>query len=265
MFKNNTYCNNCGKNGHFFQQCKQPITSVGILAFRYNNKSLQYLMIRRKDTIGYIEFIRGKYPLHNKQYLKTIIDEMTLDEKNKIINSDFDTLWNDLWGDHVNAQYKCEEKSSKEKYETLKNGLNFNGNIYSLTLLVNDSETKWIEPEWGFPKGRHNYQEKDLICAFREFEEETGYLSSSLKLIQNIIPFEEIFIGSNYKSYKHKYFIAKMENFTEPINKFQQSEVSKVEWKSYDNTMESIRPYSLEKKDVISRVNKLLLEYRLYP
>ena len=77
---------------------------------------------------------------------------------------------------------------------------------YNLQSIINEIDCNWIEPEWGFPKGRHNYQEKDLLCAFREFEEETGYSRTSLNLIQNISPFEEIFTGSNYKSYKHKYF-----------------------------------------------------------
>ena len=35
MLKNNyTFCNNCGKNGHLYHQCKLPITSVGVIAFR---------------------------------------------------------------------------------------------------------------------------------------------------------------------------------------------------------------------------------------
>ncbi len=34
MNKNNNACNNCGKQGHSFHQCKLPITSYGIIAFR---------------------------------------------------------------------------------------------------------------------------------------------------------------------------------------------------------------------------------------
>ena len=30
----NTICNNCGKQGHLFNQCKIPITSYGIIVFR---------------------------------------------------------------------------------------------------------------------------------------------------------------------------------------------------------------------------------------
>jgi len=59
------YCNNCGKYGHLYHQCKTPITSFGIIVFRIKNDIPQYLMIRRKDTLGYIDFMRGKYSAYN--------------------------------------------------------------------------------------------------------------------------------------------------------------------------------------------------------
>ena len=70
---NELYCNNCGKKGHLYNQCKLPITSLGIIAFRFNEKKLEFLMIRRKDTLGFIDFMRGKYSLQNKEYIKNMI------------------------------------------------------------------------------------------------------------------------------------------------------------------------------------------------
>jgi 8-oxo-dGTP pyrophosphatase MutT (NUDIX family) len=127
--------------------------------------------------------------------------------------------------------------------------------------------TNWIETEWEFPKGRRNYKEKDLDCALREFEEETGILSSKLNIIENVLPFEETFIGTNHKSYKHKYFLAYLNDNNyenDNLNGFQITEVSKLEWKTIDKCLESIRPYSLEKKNLIININKVLEEYRLY-
>ena len=129
------------------------------------------------------------------------------------------------------------------------------------------SNTSWNETEWEFPKGRRNQKEKDLECALREFEEETGIKTLELTIIENILPFEEIFIGSNHKSYKHKFFLAYMNNFVEENNKlsnFQATEVSKLEWKTLENCLETIRPYNLEKKELIININKVLQEYRLY-
>ena len=62
---NDIYCNNCGKNGHLYHQCKLPITSIGIVAFRIKDQIPEYLMIRRKDSFGYIDFMRGKYSPYN--------------------------------------------------------------------------------------------------------------------------------------------------------------------------------------------------------
>ena len=259
------FCNNCGNKGHVFYQCKYPITSIGVIAYRKNAQNQnEYLMIRRKDSIGYVEFMRGKYNVLNKMYILNIISEMTLEEKQRIVCNDFDYLWNKLWGDNVNTQYRSEEKISREKFNSLKNGI-LNGEVeYSLETLINESVTTWNETEWGFPKGRHNHQEKDLICALREFEEETGYSRTSINIILNVLPFDEIFTGSNYKSYKHRYYIAYMENQNEPFLSYQQSEVSKMEWKPYDECMLAIRDYNLEKKELLTRVNTLLTEYKIY-
>lgn len=266
MNKNTTICNNCGKQGHMFHQCKLPITSYGIILFRSSTEGIQYLMIRRKDSFGYIDFIRGKYSTNNLAQLNTIIDEMSLDEKQRILTLPFETLWSEMWGES-NIQYKNEEYSSKKKFESIREGLLINDKLVSLKDIVEMSNTKWIETEWEFPKGRRNQKEKDLDCALREFEEETGIPKIDIKIIENVLPFEEMFIGSNHKSYKHKYFLAFMEKTSDTdfnLNNFQKTEVSKLEWKTIDNCLESIRPYNLEKKELIENINKVLQEYRLY-
>lgn len=260
MLKEYNFCNNCGKHGHLFHQCKNPITSVGLIVFN-NKKTLNYLMIRRKDSLGYVDFMRGKYPLFNKRYLLNIINEMTISEKNKLLNCDFDTLWKELWGQHIGVQYRSEEKTSREKFNSLKAGITLKTINYNLNSLIDESHCLWEEPEWGFPKGRRNYQEKDLTCALREFEEETGCNKNSLKIICNLLPVEELFTGSNYKSYKHKYFIAYMENESIKLDNFQRSEVSKIEWKTFDECIKYIRPYNLEKIDILKRVHHILNTY----
>lgn len=260
-FTSASHCNNCGISGHTFNTCKFPITSVGLIAFRYNaDKILEYLLIRRKDTIGYIEFMRGKYAINNKLYIKNILSEMTVDERKRLVDNNFDTLWYQLWGDFVSNQFRNEEKNAREKFDSLKLGLA----NYSLDSLILELQTTWLEPEWGFPKGRHNNMEKDLICGLREFEEETGYPTHSVNVIQNVMPYEEIFTGSNYKSYKHKYYIGQIDLAQKPNKAFQANEISKVEWCTYDRALELIRPYNLEKLAVLKKVDTLLQTYAIY-
>ena len=191
---------------------------------------------------------------------------MTNQEKEMILTKDFDDLWKSVWGDKPNIQFRGDEKISRSKFISLKLGITLNNHEYNLKSLVEESVTDWNETEWGFPKGRRNFQEKDLYCAMREFEEETGYNKNELNIIQNIIPYEEIFTGSNYKSYKHKYYIAFMNNecSNETIENRKNYEVSKIGWYNYENACGIIRPYNLEKLHILEKVNKILTQYRLY-
>ena len=265
MNMNNNICNNCGKLGHLFHQCKLPITSYGIIVFRSNDIGLQFLMIRRKDSFGYIDFMRGKYVPNNLEHLQSMFDEMSVNERLLIKNNEFEILWKMMWGDSYNLhQYKNEEIISQKKFDLLKSGTIINNNEVSIDSLVENSKTNWSETEWEFPKGRRNFQEKDLECALREFEEETGYSYKDVTVIDNLMPFEEIFIGSNHKSYKHKYYLGYMDKKVNMLQNYQKSEVSKLEWKTMEQCLECIRPYNLEKKRLILNINKVLQEYRLY-
>ena len=79
--KNSTmYCGNCGKIGHVYKVCYEPIISLGIILYRKipNGDGIEYLMVRRKDSLGFVELVRGNYPLDNLPYLINIVDEMTL-------------------------------------------------------------------------------------------------------------------------------------------------------------------------------------------
>jgi ADP-ribose pyrophosphatase YjhB (NUDIX family) len=254
------YCNNCGKQGHNYNQCKLPITSFGIITFRHNpnTQKIEYLTIRRKDTLGFIDFMRGKYSINNRKYILNMIKQMTNDEKHRLLTDTFEKLWHDVWGfAHVSNQYKSEETSSKHKFIYLHN----NTESFTLADIINESNNYdcWTEPEWGFPKGRRNYLESDIDCSIREFTEETGVNVNNIDIITNIFPFEEIFTGSNYKSYKHKYYLANINYYDENTNSnFEKSEVSKVSWKTFTELNQVFRPYNLEKKSMLLNIHSML-------
>ena len=94
--------------------------------------------------------------------------------KENIVNEPFEKLWAELWGSMDINSYSSEEINSKTKFENLKTGIQTKMGNFNLKDLVDDSSTNWETPEWGFPKGRRNYQEDDKKCALREFEEETN-------------------------------------------------------------------------------------------
>jgi 8-oxo-dGTP pyrophosphatase MutT (NUDIX family) len=271
---NENYCNNCGRQGHNYNNCKIPITSVGAIVLRNNilgeneNSTLEFLMIRRKDTLGFIDFMRGKYSVYNKHYIMNMLKQMTVQEKECLKSGDFGKCWYEIWrGNAISSQYRAEESQSRDKFNLLVAGIVVKNDYYNLISLVEESSlgNQWTEPEWGFPKGRRNYQEKDYECALREFTEETGYVPNKLINIQNILPYEETFTGSNYKSYKHKYYVMfmKYQDSLDTVN-YEKSEVSAMEWKTYDECMDSIRPYNLEKKRLITDIYEGLSKYQLF-
>lgn len=260
------FCNNCGKGGHTFSQCKMPVTSNGIIAIRKNNELIEYLTICRRDTLGFVDLIRGKYTLNNYSYLKNIFSEMTNVEKELLRTKTFTELWNGLWGGFAGPQYKSEERISSEKFQALKSGVCIDGNIITMETLLDETGIGWQEPEWGFPKGRRSHQERDMACAIREFEEETGYSSDLFQVINNVGPIDEIFTGSNFKSYKHRYFLVLANNNDTLHNKnsHQQTEVSKISWLSYDDCIKKFRPYNKERIAMLSKLDQALKMYRIY-
>jgi len=238
-------CNNCGNYGHLFYNCKKPITSIGILCYRYNlTNEIEFLLVQRKDTLGYVDFLRGKYSDTNPFQLNNILSEMTEDEFARIKTSEYKELWYKLWN-KVTESYDIK---NEEKFNLIKRT---KPDIFQ--------NSPWKEPEWGFPKGRRNFKERDLECALREFEEETGYDKKDLHLIKNINPCEEIFTGSNLKSYKHRYFLAYMKYEDTIIDtNYQKSEIGFMKWFNYHDAIQKIRPYNLEKIELLKDVHTLM-------
>jgi hypothetical protein len=196
-----------------------------------------------------------------------MIKQMTDLEKTKLKTLGFGELWMGLWGtEALSNQYKSEQHDSMEKFKQLREGVIYNNETYSIASIIQEAEIyeKWTEPEWGFPKGRRNYYEKDYDCALREFYEETGYNPKLLKNIHNILPFEEIFTGSYYKSYKPKYYLMFMPYENSNIKtKYEESEVSEIAWKTIDQCISSIRCYNLEKIKLIMNIHTCLIKYKL--
>lgn len=273
------WCNNCAKYGHTFNQCKIPITSFGCIVFRINRETgnREYLMICRRFSISFLEFIRGKYNLMDRDNIIYLLQQMTNTERELISSKDFNKIWGTIWEDRINTNNTNEEIVLSDKFNLLCNGIN----KYNLDILIEDCLippspasnhelllyplSGWDEPEWGFPKGRREFKEMDYNCAIREFQEETGIPPRLLYHIKNIIPIEENFMGSNYKTYKHKYYLMYM-NYDDTLLDYtiQHNEVSELSWKTIDDCIKSIRPYNFEKKNIITNIDNCLNSFVFY-
>jgi ADP-ribose pyrophosphatase YjhB (NUDIX family) len=264
---NRITCNNCGKDGHMFYQCKLPVISCGIILFRRNKESgiIEYLMNRRRNSYGYVDMIRGKYNVYDINQMASLVQQMSATEKESLLTKTFDELWNGMWGGMSATMAQNEYLASSKKFNHIKSGVTVDNTLFKIEDIVNNCNTEWNETEWEFPKGRRStIKERDLECALREVCEETGITPDNIDIIENLITFEETFIGTNYKCYKHKYFLGTLKNPDISLSNFQHSEVSKLEWKSLDECLQIIRPDNLEKKGLITNINNVLQQFRLY-
>lgn len=275
--KHKVYCANCGGVGHIYKQCNHPITSYGVICFRIQyNKQFgtmmpQYLMVQRKDSLSYVEYIRGKYNCENKSYIIKLFANMTELERQRIKVKDFDTLWKELWQISDCNSFVREYNDSKNKFNMLKKGYHIKNPedqsmvFFNIEYVFANSLSELEHTEWGFPKGRRNINENDFACAFREFSEETGIPQNQVSVIQDIKPFEEVFSGSNHIRYRHVYYLA-ISNTTNPAtqvnprNKTQCKEVRDMKWLWYEDAQALIRDYNVERKELFQRVHHVIIK-----
>ena len=239
-------CRNCGNFGHKLKNCKFPRLSYGIILFNDKN---EIVMIEKRDSISYIEFIRGKYSTENTEYIQLLIDRMSVLEKKKILEYNFKKLWNDIWYSDNNSK---EYDKSKKKYDKI---------FDDLKTYIQKSNKNYKYNEWEIPKGRRNMNEIDKDCAIREFREETNINLDKYDIYDNIIPFNESYTGSNNFQYKNIYYLAKIKNNIElTINKNSEQvlEVKNIRWIDKDNYKEYIRAYSDYKLKLLKEIFKFL-------
>ena len=275
-------CSNCTQYGHQSKQCPHPITSYGVILFRIKGPwnqaaellhggltglesvkdNIEYLLIQRRDSIGFIEIMRGKYRLSDVEYIKQHINGMTEAERQNLLVKPFDELWEGLWGPPQEGShaYRNEKEQAKQKLEALRP---------SLEEIIKECGPAWATPEWGFPKGRREMGESEYACAMREMWEETNILEKDIVPIRNMEPITESFSGTNHVNYCHRYYLAFAEggigeetlDVAAKHNTHIKREVGCVKWMTLEAAVKSIRPDNEEKRQVLFRVHKLLQRF----
>lgn len=284
-------CTNCGNQGHSYRTCVSPITSYGAILFRVNDptwnqatilttsqssitgfegftQKLEVLLIQRRDSLGFVEILRGKYQLTDSEYIKKQIHGMTDIERKKLLEKPFDDLWSELWGldSRGTNHYRNDKEISRQKLTALREGVEFQPNVVlTLRELIEQCPVHWDTPEWGFPKGRRDQGEKDLACALREVQEETGITKEQCFIIQNLEPLNETFFGSNQIHYCHKYFTFFVPSHVkvkyDETNPHMKREIGDLKWFSMEQALQKIRSDNVEKREILLRMGTLLRNF----
>ena len=239
------------------------VTSYGVILYKIKDKIPHILMINRKDSLCYIDFLRGKYNPYNVEYIQILVNKFNIIEKQKVLNYSFRKLWADLWllnEDEIklnNDYYKGENK-----FNIIKNGFTRNKKTFNLEELIKSSNTSYESPEWEFPKGRKFKNETNKKCAIREFEEETGIKKQQYKLFYNMKPLSESYIGENKIKYVHIYYIGILINDhipkINPNNKDQSLEISDIRLLTYEDSLNIIRNYHKTRENIIHNIFKFI-------
>lgn len=284
MTEKKKYCSNCGKFGHIVKECNLPITSIGIMCIKldmdisinhlqkfllndyleinnfnyshlnnihkinyYKNK-IKFLLVKRKNSLNYIDFIRGNYDYNDIEHIQKMFSLMSKKEVKEIKEYNFDKLWNSLWKSTARqSQYMNEFYKSKKKFNYLKKN-----NI------IDYFESDYEDQEWELPKGKKNNQETNLNCAIREIYEETNLKDNDYTLLNNLFTFQDEFKGTNNVNYKHVYYLALSKNEVEPKieteNVIQNKEVDDIGFFTWVDTIKLIRPYYESKQELINKI-----------
>jgi 8-oxo-dGTP pyrophosphatase MutT (NUDIX family) len=212
---------------------KQHKYSIGLACMRYINGYPEILLVCKRYTYAFSEFVHGKYTmLFHSNYQKTkqdlidLFSKMTVEEKVDILSLDFNKIWYKVW---LNGSKPPSYFYAKNKFEST---FLVDGGVRLKKLLSKSTNSQKV---WEIPKGRKkSKEESDIICAVREFKEETGIQKNQYKILPGII--RKFSHTDANITYTNTYYLAVMTHKIEPqisfITNEQISEIGDIRWMS---------------------------------
>lgn len=236
--------------------------SIGIACIRFSANRPEMLMVKKRYTYAYSDFVHGKYPQvdfrRNKAARADILrlfDNMTVEEKLDILSLDFGQIWYRVW---LNSPKPPVYYTAKNKFETT--FLIDGGN--RLRKLINKSKS--VNNVWEIPKGRKKSRvEPDVICAIREFSEETNIAKNAYRLMMGLKKTYSYI--DNGIQYNNTYYIAVARHHIEPNVNFamqdQINEISDIRWMNIDEIKfvgdKILQEFAAQIFKIVKKYNKL--------
>lgn len=274
-------CIKCGSDTHTNRSCKEPVTSFGLIVFtlgrpnfskgriyphncfpctvhkekddhfsmkRSETGEILFLLVERKDTVGFLNLVQGSYPEIEPYKTKKInryLNELTCEERDKLVNWDFESLWK------IAGSEKKDVPKAQNKFRLL-----------DVPKLLVNSSCHFNEADYLMPKGRLKFAETTRHCAVREFSEETGYNRNDVN-VYDIPPYIEQFLGTDGKTYRNVFYLAELKDNATIHTKLgddphQSKEVRNIGWFNLDECKTLIRDYHQDKKDILQEAHSLI-------
>ncbi len=274
-------CIKCGEEGHNNKSCKNPVTSFGLVVYtkgkppflkgrmypftqvacstHKSNPSFDmlpsyegevlFLLVERKDTVGFLNLIQGSYPdtePFKSRKIAKYVYELTCEERMKLLTCSFSDLWK------IAGSKKKDFEKAEERFKEL-----------NISNLLNTRPCFHQEADYLMPKGRLKFGESIKQCAIREFSEETGFKKDCVQLL-TIPPFEEEFTGTDGKIYRNVFFVGLLTDDAKVTVKLgddpnQSKEVRNIGWFNITECLKLLRDYHQDKMKILSQVYNLIL------
>ena len=243
----NKYCRNCNHMGHHSKNCRQPITSFGVLCYTEDDDNIRYLMVKRRYSYAYVELLCGWTSYSKERSTGRLVSMTTPQERKLLLTVPHEQLWGMMRG-----QKSKSSMNSVDSFNKLKPHLKELFKMYP---------SKNNTTEWGLPKGRRNFHETDESCAVREFVEETGFSRSDFVIESTIKPLQEDYIGDDNKPYRNIYYVATSSRkscYVSPYLQSQSAEIAQIAWMNMSEITHVLKPYQHKRLKIIELLNNFL-------
>ena len=195
------------KNNDSFKNKKiKYIKSYGLSIFNKIKGELCVLLVKRKYTYSFFNFVMNNYKF-SKKGLLNIFNNISIDEKKKILLFDYDILWKTLWWRNTqdNGISNIIYYKNKKIYDkNMLDNINFIKECIYMSKNCPDEDCIL----YSIPRGRKNFEkENGLLVAIRETHEELSLDKNSFHLIYD---FKRKYITDYF--YKTIFFIGLFKN-----------------------------------------------------
>lgn len=203
--------------------------TAGLVLCRFAGDGPEALMVRKRYSYAFIEFVYGRYSRKVLRSVITLIEEMSIEERLDVYSLNFDLMWFRVWLDR-RAEPGLRPCYEKKQARFARTWMRDDGRF--LRALLEQAQGRG-RSGWELPRGHAAPGEDALACAQRECEEETGVSSKRYRIIPNAT-FSSLYVHRGVFHCVYHAAVAKV--FPDPGQTisvrrwWQVAEVSEVRW-----------------------------------